>query len=254
MGEVFSVRSLVYWWGFLTASAFIHEWLGKLAELLQDDTTFNRGKVPFSMLPGLNDWIDGAADYIKKAVDFKPDQVIATLGPVTIAGWVLAVFLGLLLIGLGVRLYLRALKSSSWFDDFFTLLVLYIILRFEGHIIGQTNLPVQGWFTGLVENQAISFFIILFLLLGLSFVGEGLKSKRAFWRALIAANLVGLFIYPSETANVLGYVVRAMEFFGKSLSTAQNLPFTITWGVIGMILAIHRLTTPEAAVGGKAEG
>lgn len=150
-------------------------------------------------------------------------------------------------------MYIRALRSPSWFDDFFTLFILYIILRLEGHIISQTGLPLQDWFKALVDNQAISFFLILFLLLMLTFAGEGLRSKRSFWRALLAAMVVALFIYPSETASVLGSIIQALAFFGESLLKPENLPFEIAWGVIGMILAIHRLTTPEAAVG-KAEG
>lgn len=254
MSEVFSVRSLIYWWGMLTASAFIQEWLAGLAKLLQDPETFNKEKIPFNMMPGLNSWIDGAAEYVKVAVNFDPGQTIATIGPLTVSGWVVAVLLGLILISFGVRLYIRALRSHQWFDDLFTLFVLYIILRFEGHIISQTGLPIQDWFKALLDNQFISFFLIILLLLMLSFAGEGLRSKRAFWRALGAAVLISLFIYPSEMASILGYIVQALAFFGASLTTQQNLPFTIAWGVIGMILAIHRLTTPEAAVGGKAEG
>lgn len=254
MGEVFSVRSLIYWWGMLTASAFINDWLNSLAKLLKESNTFTKDKIPFNMLPGLNGWIDGAAEYIRVAVDFKPNLIIATIGPVSIQGWALALVLGLLFIILGVRLYIRALRSSSWFDDFFTLFVIYIILRLEGHIISQTGLPLQEWFKALVDNQAVSFFLILFLLLTLTLGGEGLRSKRAFWRALLAAMIVALFIYPSETAAVLGYIIQALAFFGASLVKPENLAFEVAWGVIGMILAIHRLTTPEAAVGSKAEG
>jgi hypothetical protein len=254
MGELFSVRSLIYWWGMLTASAFIKDWLASLSELLKDPETFNSEKIPFNMMPGLNAWIDGAADYVKNSVNFDPEQVIATIGPLAIRGWAVALVFGLIIIGFGIRLYIRALRSHQWFDDLFTLFILYIILRFEGHIVGSTGLPVQDWFKSLVENQFVSFFLIILLLLTLSFAGEGLRSKRAFWRALGAATLISLFIYPSQMASVLGYIVQALAFFGTSLSTQQNLPFTVAWGVIGMILAIHRLTTPEAAVGGKAEG
>lgn len=252
MGEVFSVRSLIYWWGALTASVFIKDWLNNLAKLLTEGKTFTKDRIPFNLIPGLNSWIDGAAGYIRTAVDFKPMQVIATIGPVSIQGWVLALVLGLLIIILGVRLYIRALRSASWFDDFFTLFLLYIILRLEGHIISQTGLPLQDWFKALVDNQAVSFIIILILLLILVFAGEGWRSKRAFWRALLAAIVVALFIYPSETATVLGYMVQALAFFGESLSKPENLTFEVVWGVIGMILAIHRLTTPEAAAGSKA--
>ncbi len=253
MGELFSIRSLVYWWGMLTATAFVKDWLVNLGKLLTDGKTFTPDKVPFNLVPGLNAAIDSAADYIRTAISFKPDQIIATIGPLVVQGWVLAVVLGLVLIGLGVRLYLHALRSPAWYDDFLTLFVLYIILRLEGHIVGQTGLPLQGWFKALVDNQAVPFVIIIILLLSLSFAGEGLRSKRAFWRALIAAVVVALFIYPSQTASALGYVVNGLVFLGNSLTnTRDNMTFIVAWGLIGMILAIHRLTTPEAEVGGRA--
>jgi hypothetical protein len=150
---------------------------------------------------------------------------------------------------LGVRLYLHALRSPAWYDDFVTLFVLYIILRLEGHIVGQTGLPLQDWFKALVNNQAVPFVIIIILLLSLSFAGEGLRSKRAFWRALIAAAIVGLFVYPTQTANALGYVVNALAFFGDSLNKPENIHFTVAWGLLGMGLAIHRLTAPEGEAG-----
>ncbi len=253
MGELFSIRSLVYWWGMLTATAFIKDWLKALSTVLTDGKTFTPDKVPFNLVPSLNATIDNAADYIRKAIDFKPQQIIATIGPLAIPGWALALVLGLVFIGLGVRLYLHALRSPAWYDDFLTLFVLYIILRLEGHIVGQTGLPLQDWFKALVNNQAVPFVIIIILLLSLSFAGEGLRSKRAFWRALIAAAVVALFIYPSQTASVLGRIVDGLTFLGESLTnTKDNMTFIVVWGVVGMILAIHRLMTPEAEVGGRA--
>lgn len=50
MGEVFSARSLIYWWGMLTASAFINDWLNSLATLLNSNT-FSKEKIPFNILP-----------------------------------------------------------------------------------------------------------------------------------------------------------------------------------------------------------
>jgi len=233
----------------LTATAFIKDWLTNLGKLLTDGKTFTPDKVPFNMVPGLNAAIDKAAEYIRQAISFKPDQIIATIGPLPIPGWVLALVLGLVLIGLGVRLYLHALRSPAWYDDFVTLFVLYVILRLEGHIIGKTGLPLQNWFKALVDTQAVPFVIILILLFSLSFAGEGLQSKRAFWRALIAAALVSLLVYPIQTASVLGYLVNALAFFGDSLNKPENIYFTVAWGLLGMGLAIHRLTAPEGEAG-----
>jgi len=131
---------------------------------------------------------------------------------------------------------------------------LYVILRFEGHIVSSTSLPLTDAFKALFENQAVTFFLIVGLLLGLSFVGEGVHSKRAFWRALIAALIISLFMFPVETSNVLGFGVDALAQFGAALSLPANLPFAVAWGVIGMVLAINRLMTPENLVGGGGGG
>lgn len=251
MAEVFGVRSLIYWWGMLTATAFIKDWMTSLAKLLEDPATFAPDKVPFNILPGLNQWIHDVAEYVRESIKFDAAEPIATIGTVSIPGWVLALILGLVLLGTGVRVYRHALKSSLFFDDFVALVILYIIVRFEGHILALTVLPLQGWFKALGDNQAISFFIMMILMLSWIFIGEGVRSRHAFWRALIEAVLVALFIYPRETANILGHMVEGLATFGASLTNQANLPFTIAWGVIGMVLAIQRLTGPEP---GKAQG
>jgi hypothetical protein len=88
---------------------------------------------------------------------------------------------------------------------------------------------------------------LFFLLLGLSFIGEGVRSKRAFWRALFEAVLLSLLMFPEQTSNALGYVIGGLALFGGGLGSAQNWPFAIFWGVVGMFLAVQRLTTQEAA-------
>jgi hypothetical protein len=262
MIDVFGVRSLVYWWGVFTATVFIKDWLGQLAALLKNPDMFTSAKIPFNTLPGLNELINNIAQYTRDAVKFDPNQSLATIGSFSIPGWGLAIFLGVLLLVFGVRAYIHALRSDPWYDDFLTLFILYVIIRFEGHIISSTKLPLLDSFKQLVDNQAISFAIIIGLLLGLSFSGEGLRSKRAFWRALIAALLVAMFIYPRETANIVGWAVDLLSQFGAALILPANLPFAALWGAIGMLLAFQRLAGQEGGAGGggkpkregKAEG
>lgn len=262
MSEVFGIRSIIYWWGLLTATVFVRDWLRQLADFIRQPDMFVPSKIPFNTLPGLNSTIDNASTYVKTAVKFDPTQIIATIGPIGVPSWSVALLLGLILIILGIRLYIRALRTEAWYDDFLTLFLLYVILRFEGHIISSTSLPLTDAFKALFENQAVTFFLIVGLLLGLSFVGEGVHSKRAFWRALLAALIISLFMFPAETANIVGYGVDALAQFGAALSLSANLPFAIAWGVFGMVLAINRLMTPENFGGGgraakresKAEG
>lgn len=254
MSEVFGARSLIYWWGLFTATAFIKDWLGEFAKLLKNPQMFVPTKIPFNSLPGLNAWIDGAANYIKAAVNFNPDQVIATIGPLSIKGWSIAVLLGALFLYFGIRMYIRALRSPAWFDDFLTIFVLYILLRLEGHIISSTSLPLTDSFRALVDNQGTTFVLILILLISLGIFGEGFRNKRTFWRALIEIALVALFMFPRETANVLGYIVDALGQFGAAITLSTNLPFAAAWGVIGLVLAIQRLTTHDIIKEVKVEG
>lgn len=250
MAEVFGVRSLIYWWGVLTATVFVKDWLQQLAAFLLDPKSFSAEKFPFNMLPGLNSWIDGAAIYIRDRIQFDPAQVIAGSGALTIYNWMLAVAVGLILVGLAIALYIRALNTSTWLDDFLALIVVYIILRIEGHIVALAALPIQNWFRDFVDNPGTAFLVMLVLVMFLVFFGEGFHSKRAFWRALIEASLVALFMFPRETAVAFGYIVRALAQFGTSLSLPENAPFAIMWGLLGMGLAFHRLTTQEATAGG----
>jgi hypothetical protein len=83
------------------------------------------------------------------------------------------------------------------------------------------------------------------LLISLSFIGEGFRSKRAFWRALAAAGLVSSLMYPTEAARALSYVIDALALFGAGLTLQANAAFAVAWGVIGMLLALQRLTAQE---------
>ena len=248
MAEVFGLRSLVYWWGFFTATVFVDNWLKQLAAFLLAPNTFSSDKFPFNMRPGLDSWIDGAANYIRAQIKFDPTQVIAGSGALTFYGWMLAVVVGLILISVAIVLYVRALSTATWLDDFLALGVVYVVLRIEGHIVSLAALPIQNWFRSFVDNPGTAFLTLLILLMFLVFFGEGFHSKRAFWRGLLEASLVALFMFPRETAAAFGYIAQALAQFGESLILPANAPFAIVWGLLGMALAFQRLTTPEPPV------
>ena len=245
MAEVFSARSLIYWWGVLSATVFIKDWLNQLADFLRTSGMFSPANIPFNALPGLNSWIDGAAAFIKNSIKFDPNQAIVTAGSFVVKGWMLALFFAILLLIIAVVLYARALTSPAWFDDFLAIFVIYIVLRIISHIVALTSLPLLDSFRNFLDNPTTSFLLLLTLLIFLSFFGEGFRSKRAFWRALIEAALVSLFMFPHETATALSYGVGALAQFGAGLSLQANLPFAIIWGLLGMFLALQRLTTQE---------
>ncbi len=254
MSEVFSGRSLLYWWGVFSATVFIRDWLRQLADFFKLSNTFTPTKIPFNVLPGLNSWIDGATEFVRNGIQFKPNAPLIVIGTFGIPSWTIAILFGLILIAIAAVLYKRALDSPAWFDDFFALFVFYIVLRMVGHIVGLSGLPVIDALKALADNPVTAYAVMMILMLFLSFFGEGLHSKRAFWRALIEACLLSLFIFPQETSIVLGYVVEALAQFGLGLSQPANLPFAVMWGLIGMLLALNRLISQETSGGGHGGG
>jgi hypothetical protein len=253
MSEILGARSLLYWWGVLTASLFIKDWLKQAAEFFKTSDTFSPNRIPFNILPGLNSWIDGVGNFIRTTVKFDPNAELLKVGTTSIPSFVLALLFGLLLIVFGALLLRRAIKSSVWFDDFLAIAVMYIILRMVGHIVSlATSLPFANWFRVLVDSSFAAYAILMLLLLFITFFGEGFQSKRAFWRALGASVLLSLFMYPREVSIGIGFVLEALALFGAGLGDKANIPFAAAWGVLGMYLAWQRLTTPEC--GGKGAG
>lgn len=246
MSEVFSVRSLIYWWAALSSTIFLKGWLKQLGEFMTSPGTFLKDKFPFNILPGINSAIDGIAEYVRSRIGFNPNVPILT-APVLVPAWVIAIFFALVLIGIGVAIYMRALRSVSWLDDFLALFGIYVILRLEGHITALTSLPILQQVRDLVNNPTAAFIILLALLLVLIFFGEGYRSKGAFWRALIEGLVVAVFMFPLETANAVAYLVQAFAGLGSSLAEPSNAPFAIVWGAIGMLLALQRLMRQERA-------
>ena len=254
MSEVFHLRSWIYWWGVLTASLFVQEWLKQIANFFKDPSIFGRDKLPFSTVPGLNAWIDDIATRIPASVQFNPTSEIITAGPVRVQGWMLATFFGFLLFIVAVRFYVRALRSPLLFDDFVALFMIYLILRIEGHIVAIAKLPIQGWFSALVNNPTTAFLVILGLTLFLVFFGEGFRSRRAFWRAILEITVVALFMFPGDTAAAISWTFESLAAFGAYLKNPNNAMFAIAWGVVGMYLALQRLMAQDMPVGGGIGG
>ncbi len=254
MAEIFNARSMLYWWGILSASVFIREALKEFAKFLKSSGTFTADKIPFNVLPGLNSWIDGVADYLRTTVKFNPNTPFLTVGTFAVQSWVIAILFGLILLIVVVFLYIRALKSSAWFDDFVVLFMIYVVLRIEGHIVSLSGLPILNSLRMFVDNPASAYFLMMALMLVLTFAGEGWHSKIAFWRAVIEAALVSLFMFPREASNVFSYIVDALAQFGVGLTQPQNVPFAVAWGVIGMLLALNRLVLEGGTLGGGGGG
>jgi hypothetical protein len=251
MSELFSVRSLLYWWGLLSATVFVRDWLKQFADFVRTSNTFTADKIPFNILPGLDSWIDGAAAFIRDSIKFKPNDPLFGVGTVSIPSWTIAILFGVILLIGTAMLYLRALNSTTWFDDIVVLIVMYIVLRIIGHTVAISGLPVVSSLKIFVDNPISAYIVMMILMLVMTFFGEGLRSKRAFWTAIVEAFLVSLFMYPREAAIVLGYFVDALAQFGAGLASPQNVPFAVAWGLIGMILALQRLAFSESSGSGR---
>lgn len=245
MRDVFGSRNWIFWWAAITASVFLKDQLPTIANFFQDSGFFSPNTFPFSLVNGLNAWIDGIAQGIKNSVSFDPNAYVIT-APIPIPNWVLALLIGLLVLGGAVALYVRALKSSSLGDDVLTLLALYFIIRIEAYILGVANVgALSGAGNALVSNPLVAFWITMFFLFVLIFLGGGLSGRRAFWRGLLEAVLLALFVLPTQTAQLISVFFSGLYAFSNLLTT--NLVLGVAWGVIGAVLALTRLTSTQTA-------
>ncbi len=246
MRDVFGSKNWIFWWAALTATVFLKDWLPTLANFFRDSGFFSPTLFPFSLVSGLNAWIDSVAQNIENAIQFNPAAPLVTIGPVTIPSMAIAILVGILILAGGVALYVRALKSTALGDDILTLLALYFILRVEAYIISSTNVgPLEGAGSFVIDNPITGFYVMMFFLLLLVFMGGGMKSRRAFWRGLLEAVVVALFVVPMQTANALSLFFFGLYTFANLLST--NLVFGVVWGVLGAVMALTRLTNPATA-------
>lgn len=245
MRDVFGSKNWVFWWAAITATVFLKNWLPTISNFFQDSGFFSPFNFPFNLVGGLNLWLDQLALGIEGSIQFNPNAPLIS-SPITVPNWILALIVGLLVLGGAVALYVRALKSSAIGDDILTLFGLYFILRIEGYIIGFTNVgPLEGAGNILTQNPVAGFWILMFALFVLVFIGGGVNSRRAFWRGLLEAVLLALFLLPTQTAGVLSGFFSTLFSFTNLLDT--NFVFGIVWGVVGAILALTRLTTTQTA-------
>jgi len=224
---------------------FLKDQLPTVAAFFSDSGFFSPNTFPFSLVSGLNAWLDSVAQGIESSIQFNPNANIIT-SPIAIPNWVLAVAVGLLVLAGAIALYMRALRSSSLGDDVLTLLALYFILRIESYIIGVTNFgPFAGENNIFISNPLVGFWILMIILFVLVFLGGGLDSRRAFWRGLIEAFLISLFVLPTQTAQLISTMIMGMYGFVNLLGS--NLVVAVAWGVLGAVLALTALTTTQRA-------
>ena len=254
MIDVIHFRSWVFWWGALTASLFISDWLKQIADFFRGSEIFQKDKLPFSIVPGINGWIDGLANQIPASIQFNPNQEIAKIGTFVFTGWMLALFFGALIFIFSLQSYRRALRSSAWFDDFFAIFLIYVVFRVETHIIAFSKQPILEGVRAFLNNPTTAFLTMLVLTLFLVFFGEGFRSKHAFWRAVVEISLVALVMFPNETADAFGWVFERFAIFGAYLKDHANVSFAAIWGIIGIVLAWRRLILPEPGEGGGGGG
>lgn len=245
MRDVFGSRNWVFWWAALTATVFLRDQLPTLARFFQDNGFFSPDFFPFNLVSGLNAWLDQLALGIEGSVQFNPQAPLIS-SPVVIPNIFLAIIVGLLVLGGAVAMYVRALRSTGLGDDIISLFGLYFILRIEGYIIGFTNVgPLEGAGNVLTQNPLAGFWILMVALFVLVFIGGGINSRRAFWRGLLEAVLIALFLLPTQTAYTLGQFFWGLSSFSNLLMS--NPVFGVAWGIVGSILALTRLAGSQPA-------
>ncbi len=244
MVNVLGPKSWIFWWAALTTTAFLQSLLVQVADFFRNQAVFSRNIPPFSFVPSVNGWIDTIANTIQKSIQFDPTKPLASLGPIAIPNWTIAILVGVLVLVGALVVYRRALATSAILDDFLALFLLYFVIRIEGHLFAIANiLGSSKTIQSVLNNQYFSFSIVLLFLIGLAVTGEGLKSARSFWRALGELLIVGVLIFPTEAGIWLANGIDGLAKFGGLL---QQTPYNAAWGVIGLFLAIRRLYYADA--------
>ncbi|MGB8646441.1 MAG: hypothetical protein WCF84_14475 [Anaerolineae bacterium] len=240
MSKVFGPKSWVFWWALLTATVFLPDALRWQASLFRNKSLFAPTIPPFNLVGILNSTIDGAAEWIRTGIKFKPNDILIAAGPVSVPNWSLAVLAGIVLLAVAAVFYVRALKTSSLLDDILALVLLYFVIRMEAHLFSIASLPLLSpGAKALVGNQLVSFLLLLFLLAGLTLTGGGIKDPRSFWRGLIEFLLVAILLFPLEATAFLALQMDLLVQFGTLMRT--NLLFAALWALTGIFLAVWRL-------------
>jgi hypothetical protein len=244
--DVFGSRNWIFWWAALTSTVFLNPWLPVISNFFQDSGFFSPQNFPFSLVNGLNEWLDTVAESIREGVQFDPAAPAIATPFFTLPMWVVAVLFGLMVLIGAVAMYLRALRSHAIGDDILTLLVLYFVLRIEAYIVSFANIgPLTGAGTTVIENPLVGFWVLMFFLFVLVFMGGGLNSRQAFWRGLLEAVLLALFVIPLQTSQLLAAFFAGLFSFSNLLTS--NTVFAVAWGVLGAVMALTRLTNVSTA-------
>jgi hypothetical protein len=245
MGSVLRPRSWIFWWAGLTATVFLQDLLQRLASFFRDQVIFSPNIPPFSLVAGLDDWIDGNAEYIRTTVKFKPDDVLAGVGPVSIHNWMMAAFLGALILIIVGILYVRALNTDALMDDVVALVVLYFVIRIEAQLVSIARFPtLSAAGSSVIQNPGLAFVILMVLLAVLVLGGGGLNKPRSIWRGLIEGLLLAILLFPIVAGGAVAVGIEGLGGFGSLLQ--KNLTFGVLWGVIGMGLALRQLYYADA--------
>jgi hypothetical protein len=253
VNQIIGPQKWIIWWAVLTAAAFLKDGVRTFAAFLRDQTFFSPKALPFSFASGLNDSLAGLADYLTKQVKFDPAAPLAQIGATSVPNYVMAFFIGALLLGGAIWLYLRALASQRLADDLIALLVLYFVLRIEEHIIAISKVSnLSDYGKMLVQAPAFTFLFLTVVLFGALFFDKSIRNPRTFWRAIIETLVLGIFLFPRDAGDVLANGMDLIVQFGSILQ--GNITWALVWGAVGLLLAIPRLYKSdviEKATGAK---
>lgn len=245
MGIVLHPRSWIFWWAGLTSTIFLQDWLARLASFFRDHVIFSPDIPPFNLVAALNNWIDGISEYVRTTVKFNPNDTILGFGSFAIHNWMVAAFLGVLLLAVVGVIYVRALGTDTLLDDFLALVALYFVIRIESHLVAIANFPTLGAAgRAVLQTPGIAFAILMVLLVVLVLGGGGITRPKAIWRGLLEGILLAILLFPAQAGGAIAIGIDTMGGFGGLL--AKNITFGVLWGVIGMLLALRQLYFADA--------
>ena len=245
MGIVLRPRSWIFWWAGLTATVFLQDMIQRLASFFRDQVIFSNDIPPFNVVAGVDTWIDGTADYIRTTVKFKPDDVLASGGPVSVHNWMFAALVGILILAVVGILYVKALNTDALFDDFVALIMLYFVIRIEAHLVSIANFPTLSEAgRSVIQNPGLAFVVLMALLAVLALGGGGINKPRAIWRGMMEGVLLAILLFPMQAGGAVAVGIEGLGAFGALLQ--KNITFGVLWGVIGMILALSQLYYADA--------
>lgn len=246
-------RPAVYVFITLVALILATKQLGGILNQFSDfmaSNFFRRDQFPFSLATKVEELIGKIVDFIFASVSFDPQRTVVKVPGLefTINNWV---FLGLLMVLFAFVLYKvydYALDTDELWDDVVALGLIWLVVGVL------SELATRWGLTLLKPIWAKNILVILIILLALWRGRRGvMENLRTFLRAIPIVAIAAFFLWTRESANVVVFVLRGLEAFGKEL-VQLNVPTFGFWSLIGFLVVHSWLADQTKPQGRQPEG